>query len=183
AQLQHCRQVLQLSSSGSVRVSGRSPTGNLPCRSKPRVRLSRPKTLLLLREHCKVDRHGRPAPRLRCRQSGRLFRPRWLQRARCCALKKFSAADSFQSRSCQTTIPGSRASLYTAEGDRVRSKTILASSAVLAGAGVLCAGALTAALTAIVWKGLARLASQRLRGKVVLITGGSRGLGLALAEE
>jgi len=65
----------------------------------------------------------------------------------------------------------------------VRSKTILASSAVLAGAGVLCAGALTAALTAIVWKGLARLASQRLRGKVVLITGGSRGLGLALAEE
>ncbi|HLY41063.1 MAG TPA: SDR family NAD(P)-dependent oxidoreductase [Terracidiphilus sp.] len=58
-------------------------------------------------------------------------------------------------------------------------KVALVSGAALAGIGAVCAGA-TAAL---VVKGLIKTASQRLRGKVVLITGGSRGLGLALAEE
>src|SRR5579862_8458390 len=58
-------------------------------------------------------------------------------------------------------------------------KVALVSGAALAGIGAVCAGA-TAAL---VVKGLIKTASQRLRGKVVVITGGSRGLGLALAEE
>lgn len=60
-----------------------------------------------------------------------------------------------------------------------RVKVALVSGAALAGFGALCAG--TAA--AVLFKSLIRIASQRLGGKVVLITGASRGLGLALAEE
>lgn len=60
-----------------------------------------------------------------------------------------------------------------------RAKTALMTGAALAGAGAVCAGA-----TAVVlYRGLSNLASRRLQGKVVLITGGSRGLGLAMAEE
>ena len=47
-----------------------------------------------------------------------------------------------------------------------------------AGTGFACAGAVTLTM-AKYWK----LRSNRLRGKVVLITGASRGLGLAMAEE
>lgn len=60
-----------------------------------------------------------------------------------------------------------------------RVKVALVSGAALAGIGAVCAGA-TAAL---MLKSLVKTAAQRLRGKVVLITGGSRGLGLAMAEE
>lgn len=51
-------------------------------------------------------------------------------------------------------------------------------SAVLAGAGCACAGAIVAAVATA-----RKVQRGRLRGKVVLITGSSRGLGLALAEE
>ncbi len=51
-------------------------------------------------------------------------------------------------------------------------------SAVLAGTGCVCAGAI--ALTVVTAR---KLRSNRLREKVVIITGASRGLGLALAEE
>jgi len=51
-------------------------------------------------------------------------------------------------------------------------------SAVMAGTGFACAGALALGATAVY-----KLRADRLRGKVVLITGGSRGLGLAMAEE
>ena len=57
-------------------------------------------------------------------------------------------------------------------------KLLLFSGAALAGAGAVCVGG--AAYLAI--QGVARLKSRTLRGKVVLITGSSRGLGLALAE-
>ncbi|HUN84755.1 MAG TPA: SDR family NAD(P)-dependent oxidoreductase [Terracidiphilus sp.] len=60
-----------------------------------------------------------------------------------------------------------------------RIKVALVSGAAVAGFGALCVGATAAVLL----KSLIRIASQRLRGKVVLITGGSRGLGLALAQE
>lgn len=60
-----------------------------------------------------------------------------------------------------------------------RAKTALIAGAAIAGAGVVCAGAGSIALC----RGLSKLVSRRMRGKVVLITGGSRGLGLALAEE
>lgn len=60
-----------------------------------------------------------------------------------------------------------------------RVKVALVSGAALAGLGVVCAGTTAALLL----KGLIEAASYRLRGKVILITGGSRGLGLALAEE
>lgn len=60
-----------------------------------------------------------------------------------------------------------------------RTKAALITGAALAGAGAACAGA-----TAVVlYRGFSKLVSRRLQGKVVLITGGSRGLGLALAEE
>lgn len=49
----------------------------------------------------------------------------------------------------------------------------------LAGAGVVCAGGFAACAIADARK----KSSKKLRGKVVLITGASRGLGLALAEE
>lgn len=49
---------------------------------------------------------------------------------------------------------------------------------VLTGAGVVCAGAVAAYAIASI-----RRPSKDLAGKVVLITGGSRGLGLAMAEE
>ena len=58
-------------------------------------------------------------------------------------------------------------------------KGTLVGGAALAGAAVLGAAALA---TALVAKGR-RARSNRLRGKVVLITGSSRGLGLAMAEE
>ena len=57
-------------------------------------------------------------------------------------------------------------------------KTVLVTGAAVAGAGVLCAGT-TAAL---VYRRCKRKKLQ-LAGKVVLITGSSRGLGLAMAEE
>jgi short-subunit dehydrogenase len=58
-------------------------------------------------------------------------------------------------------------------------RTILLAGAGVAGAGLLCAGATAAAAYGYV----RRIGAWRLRGKVVLITGSSRGLGLALAEE
>jgi short-subunit dehydrogenase len=58
-------------------------------------------------------------------------------------------------------------------------KVVLVAGAAAAGAGLLCAG--TAA--ALVVRGLGRRTARRLNGKVVLITGSSRGLGLAMAEE
>ena len=60
-----------------------------------------------------------------------------------------------------------------------RATTALMTGAAIAGAGALCAGAATVALI----RGVSKIGSRRLQGKVVLITGGSRGLGLALAEE
>jgi short-subunit dehydrogenase len=51
--------------------------------------------------------------------------------------------------------------------------------AALAGAAALGAVALAAAAASATW----RIRARRLRGKTVLITGSSRGLGLALAEE
>jgi short-subunit dehydrogenase len=57
----------------------------------------------------------------------------------------------------------------------IRRKTIVG-GAVLASTGLVCAG--TVALIAA-----CRKRAYSLRGKVVLITGGSRGLGLAMAEE
>jgi short-subunit dehydrogenase len=62
---------------------------------------------------------------------------------------------------------------------RRTSISALMAGTALAGAGAVCAGA----LGVLVMNGVARLASRSLRGAVVLITGGSRGLGLALAEE
>lgn len=58
-------------------------------------------------------------------------------------------------------------------------KAVLLAGAGVAGAGLLCAGATAAAAYGCV----RRMGQRRLRGKVVLITGSSRGLGLALAEE
>lgn len=60
-----------------------------------------------------------------------------------------------------------------------RTTAALVTGAAVAGTGAICAGAATVAL----YRGISRLLSPRLQGKVVLITGGSRGLGLALAEE
>jgi short-subunit dehydrogenase len=57
---------------------------------------------------------------------------------------------------------------------------ILISGAAVAGAGLLCAGTATAIVCNQVGR---RRAKRSLSGKVVLITGSSRGLGLALAEE
>jgi len=59
---------------------------------------------------------------------------------------------------------------------------IVVSSAAFAGAGLLCAGA-TAAAVCGAWAITRRRAPQHLSGKTVLITGGSRGLGLAMAAE
>lgn len=59
---------------------------------------------------------------------------------------------------------------------------IVVSSAAVAGAGLLCAGA-TAAAVCGAWAVTRRRAPQHLREKTVLITGGSRGLGLAMAAE
>ena len=57
-------------------------------------------------------------------------------------------------------------------------KAAFLTGTAMVGAGALCAAASAAAIGAV----LSRAASRRLGGKVVLITGGSRGLGLALAE-
>jgi NADPH:quinone reductase-like Zn-dependent oxidoreductase len=58
-------------------------------------------------------------------------------------------------------------------------KAILISGAAVAGAGLLCAGT----TAAVVYGWMGRRKARRLAGKVVLITGASRGLGLAMAEE
>jgi len=58
-------------------------------------------------------------------------------------------------------------------------KAMLLAGAGVAGAGLLCAGATAAAAYGCV----RRLGTRRLRGRVALITGASRGLGLGLAEE
>ncbi len=61
-------------------------------------------------------------------------------------------------------------------------KAILVSGAAVAGAGLLCAGT----TAAVVYGWMGRRAARRLSGlsgKIVLITGASRGLGLAMAEE
>lgn len=58
-------------------------------------------------------------------------------------------------------------------------KAMLMAGAAVAGAGLVCAG--TAA--AMVYGQINRRRTRRLTGKVVLITGASRGLGLAMAEE
>jgi short-subunit dehydrogenase len=55
----------------------------------------------------------------------------------------------------------------------------LIGGATLAGAAALGTAALTTAAIAMAW----RVRANRLRGKIVLITGSSRGLGLAMAEE
>lgn len=65
------------------------------------------------------------------------------------------------------------------EDEVSRVKVALVSGAALAGLGAVCAGT----TVALMLKGLIEAGTHRLRGKVVLITGGSRGLGLALAEE
>jgi short-subunit dehydrogenase len=57
-------------------------------------------------------------------------------------------------------------------------KKVLAGGAIMAGAGLACAGTLAYAVATAY-----KRRYDRLRGKVVLITGGSRGLGLAMAEE
>ena len=61
-------------------------------------------------------------------------------------------------------------------------KLMLVAGATAAGAGMLCAGAALAGVAAM---GYGRRGRRRARlaGKVVVITGASRGLGLALAEE
>jgi short-subunit dehydrogenase len=61
-------------------------------------------------------------------------------------------------------------------------KAVLISGAAVAGAGLLCAGT----TAAVLYRWMGRRTARRLRGlsgKVVLITGASRGLGLAMAEE
>jgi short-subunit dehydrogenase len=58
-------------------------------------------------------------------------------------------------------------------------KGVLIGGAAFAGAAALGAAALAAAAASAAWK----LRTRRLDGKIVLITGSSRGLGLALAEE
>jgi len=61
-------------------------------------------------------------------------------------------------------------------------KAVLITGAAVAGASLVCAGTTAAAL----YRWMGRRAARRLRGlngKVVLITGASRGLGLAMAEE
>jgi short-subunit dehydrogenase len=60
-----------------------------------------------------------------------------------------------------------------------RGKAILLAGAAIAAAGAACAG--TAGV--VVWQEVKRRKGRRLAGKVVLITGSSRGLGLAMAEE
>ena len=56
---------------------------------------------------------------------------------------------------------------------------VLIGGATLVGAAALGTAALTTAAVAMAW----RVRAKRLQGKIVLITGSSRGLGLALAEE
>lgn len=56
-------------------------------------------------------------------------------------------------------------------------------SAAVIGAGMVCAGAGLACAGAGIYIALSRRRSARFDGKVVVITGGSRGLGLAMAEE
>ena len=55
--------------------------------------------------------------------------------------------------------------------------------AALIGASVICAGAGLACAGAGIYIAFSRRRSDRFDGKVVVITGGSRGLGLAMAEE
>ena len=58
-------------------------------------------------------------------------------------------------------------------------RTALIGGAALAGAAALSAAAVATAALAAAW----RVRADRLRGKTVLITGSSRGLGLAMAQE
>lgn len=60
-----------------------------------------------------------------------------------------------------------------------RGKTVLLGGAAVAAGGIVCAGAAGAAAAALVRR---RFRQRSLDGQVVLITGASRGLGLALAE-
>ncbi|HTV83687.1 MAG TPA: SDR family NAD(P)-dependent oxidoreductase [Acidobacteriaceae bacterium] len=65
----------------------------------------------------------------------------------------------------------------------MKARTILIPGLAVAGAGVLCAGAAAAASVAAVGACTLGRRGRSLQGKVVVIGGGSRGLGLALAEE
>lgn len=64
----------------------------------------------------------------------------------------------------------------------MKKRTILVPGLAVAGVGALCAGAAVAGLAGCALRRCGRR-GRSLRGKVVVIGGGSRGLGLALAEE
>lgn len=61
----------------------------------------------------------------------------------------------------------------------MKARNVVIPGLAAAGAGLVCAGAATAA----VWACASRRSGRRLDGQVVVISGGSRGLGLAMAEE
>lgn len=61
----------------------------------------------------------------------------------------------------------------------MKARTLVIPGMAVAGAGVLCAGAVVAGAAGC----MLRRRGRSLRGKVVVIGGGSRGLGLAMAEE
>ena len=63
------------------------------------------------------------------------------------------------------------------------SKAAVIGGAAMAGAAVLGAGAITAIVSNVVRRRATGKSRRQLSGKIVLITGASRGLGLAMAEE
>lgn len=65
---------------------------------------------------------------------------------------------------------------------KVSTKPIIMGSALAIGAGLSAGLGITVALGAALWRGR-RARRYSLQGKNVLITGGSRGLGLALARQ